>query len=82
MQLLQQVVIFLYIVVVTSNELVPAKIPEHGKVVFCYLNTWSYYYKSAGSFQIEYIDPTLCTHIVYAHVGYNETEDKIQSIGK
>lgn len=39
-----------------------------GKVV-CYHGSWSVYRPGDGKFEIEYIDPHLCTHVIYAFVG-------------
>lgn len=56
--------------------------PKHGKVVVCYLAAWSAYRKNRGSFVIEDVDPTLCTHIVYSFAGLSLTHDGIISLGK
>ncbi|KAH7963159.1 hypothetical protein HPB52_019779 [Rhipicephalus sanguineus] len=34
--------------------------------VFCYWGTWSHYRSGAGKFSVGQIDPSLCTHLVYA----------------
>nr|AMT75074.1 chitinase Cht10 [Locusta migratoria] len=39
---------------------------DHYKVV-CYYASWAWYRKEGGKFVPEHIDPTLCTHIVYAY---------------
>ncbi|XP_044265080.1 probable chitinase 2 [Tribolium madens] len=54
--------------------------PSHGKVVVCYLGTWSVYRLGRGSFTIEHLDPTLCTHIVYSFAGLDEKTDSIKSL--
>lgn len=56
--------------------------PSHGKVVVCYLGTWSVYRLGRGSFTIEHLDPTLCTHIVYSFAGLDEKTDSIKSLGR
>lgn len=56
--------------------------PNHGKLVVCYIGTWAVYRPMRGSFSIEHIDPSLCTHVVYAFVGLNTTHDAIRSLGK
>uniref|UniRef100_A0A224YJQ1 chitinase n=1 Tax=Rhipicephalus zambeziensis TaxID=60191 RepID=A0A224YJQ1_9ACAR len=35
-------------------------------VFFCYWGTWSHYRSGAGKFSVGEIDPSLCTHLVYA----------------
>jgi chitinase len=37
--------------------------------VVCYYGSWSVYRPGNGKFEIEYIDPNLCTHGIYAFVG-------------
>ncbi|KAF2880907.1 hypothetical protein ILUMI_25265 [Ignelater luminosus] len=42
----------------------------HDRVV-CYYGSWAVYRKGNGHFEIEDIDPTLCTHLIYTFVGLN-----------
>ncbi|XP_050092519.1 chitinase-like protein 3 [Anopheles aquasalis] len=37
--------------------------------VVCYFGSWATYRTGNGKFEVENIDPTLCTHIVYTFVG-------------
>ena len=37
--------------------------------IVCYLGSWSAYRNDEGNFQIEDINVTLCTHLIYAFVG-------------
>jgi chitinase len=37
--------------------------------VVCYHGSWSAYRPGNGQFEIEYIDPKLCTHAIYTFVG-------------
>lgn len=39
------------------------------KVVFCYYSSWSIYRLTFGKYTINDIDPSLCTHVVYAFAG-------------
>lgn len=55
--------------------------PTHGKIVVCYIGTWAVYRPDRGSFSIEHIDPTLCTHLVYSFAGLNVSENTIKSLG-
>jgi chitinase len=38
-------------------------------IVGCYFGSWSVYRPGDGKFDIERIDPNLCTHGIYAFVG-------------
>ena len=37
----------------------------------CYYGSWAVYRPGAGKFDVENIDPTICTHIVYGFTGLN-----------
>lgn len=39
--------------------------------VVCYYGSWAVYRPGNGKFDVENIDPTLCTHLIYAFVGIN-----------
>ncbi|CAH2058203.1 unnamed protein product, partial [Iphiclides podalirius] len=41
------------------------------KVVHCYYGSWATYRPSLGKFDVEDIDTSLCTHLVYAFAGIN-----------
>nr|XP_016929885.1 acidic mammalian chitinase [Drosophila suzukii] len=43
------------------------------KNVVCYQGTWSVYRPGLGKFGVEDIDPFLCTHLIYAFLGIEET---------
>ncbi|KAI8036931.1 chitinase-3-like protein 1 [Drosophila gunungcola] len=43
------------------------------KHVVCYHGTWSVYRPGLGKFSVENIDPFLCTHLIYAFLGIEET---------
>ncbi|XP_073845180.1 chitinase 8 [Musca autumnalis] len=46
------------------------------KNVVCYHGTWSTYRQGAGKFDVEtHIDPFLCTHLMYAFFGIEESGD-------
>jgi chitinase len=44
------------------------------------LGTWSVYRLGRGSFTIEHLDPTLCTHIIYSFAGLDVKADGIRSL--
>ncbi|XP_017962072.1 chitinase-3-like protein 1 [Drosophila navojoa] len=46
---------------------------EPTKHVVCYQGTWSVYRPKEGKFGVEDIDPFLCTHLVYAFLGIQES---------
>jgi chitinase len=35
----------------------------------CYYGSWAVYRPGNGKFDVENIDPTLCTHLIYTFVG-------------
>ena len=39
------------------------------KAIMCYFGSWSTYRWSTGYFDVESIDPFLCTHLVYGFAG-------------
>ncbi|XP_042878456.1 probable chitinase 2 [Penaeus japonicus] len=45
---------------------------SHEQEVVCYLASWSVYRSGAGKFNIEDVDPTLCTTLIYAFAGLDE----------
>lgn len=47
----------------------------------CYAGTWSVYRPDKGKFDVEDIDPHLCTHLVYAFAGLDEGSSTIKSLG-
>eukprot|EP00090_Calanus_glacialis_P000625 TRINITY_DN1040_c0_g1_i1.p1 TRINITY_DN1040_c0_g1~~TRINITY_DN1040_c0_g1_i1.p1 ORF type:complete len:1056 (-),score=204.14 TRINITY_DN1040_c0_g1_i1:2491-5658(-) len=48
--------------------LLEAKLPDNLRepVIFCYFTNWSYKRPGMGKFTPEDVDPTLCTHLVFA----------------
>lgn len=46
--------------------------------IVCYVGTWAAYRPGAGKFEIEDIDPSLCTHLIYAFVGLDTDTDGIK----
>lgn len=54
--------------------------PPHGKAVVCYVSTWAEYREGRGKFSVEHVDPSLCTHLVYAFAGLNSTSSTIRSL--
>ena len=46
----------------------------------CYFGSWAFYRPEAGKFTVGNIDPKLCTHVVYAFAGLDETSHKIRSL--
>ena len=55
-------------------------IPAEDKFVVCYYSSWAIYREGDGNFEVDDIDPDLCTHIIYAFAGLNETTNKIVSL--
>ncbi|CAG7828119.1 unnamed protein product [Allacma fusca] len=80
-----QVVLLLAIVAVHYTA--ARSVTADTKKVVCYYGSWAVYRPGLGKFDVENIDPFLCTHIVYGFVGlgydnkvnvldsYNDLED-------
>ncbi|XP_073972533.1 probable chitinase 2 isoform X1 [Rhodnius prolixus] len=49
------------------------------KTVLCYISSWAVYRRSQGQFTISDVDVNLCTHLVYAFLGINETTNTVVS---
>ncbi|XP_046683989.1 probable chitinase 2 isoform X2 [Homalodisca vitripennis] len=54
--------------------------PSHDRVVACYVSTWARYRTDRGQFTIDDIDPSLCTHLIYAFAGLDNTTSSIKSL--
>ncbi|KAI4457670.1 chitinase [Holotrichia oblita] len=46
--------------------------PTNDKVLFCYYANWAIYRKDMGKFTTNDIDPSLCTHLIYAFSGLSQ----------
>lgn len=46
----------------------------------CYFGSWSTYRWSHGKFDVEDIDPFLCSHLVFGFAGLDEKSFKIKSL--
>ncbi|CAH2084075.1 unnamed protein product [Euphydryas editha] len=68
-----------YFIDVNGNEFVGLK---HGKIVVCFFSSWAMFKNPPVRFQISDIDPSLCTHIVYAFAGLDERSSTIKSINQ
>ncbi|KAJ8708357.1 hypothetical protein PYW07_010482 [Mythimna separata] len=44
-------------------------IVESQKAVVCYYGTWATYRQGQGKYDVDHIDPHLCTHLIYSFVG-------------
>jgi len=68
-------------VLITSCCIVPAGknplVRQH--VVVCYVAEWARLRQGLGSFTVDNIDPTLCTHLVYAFAVVNMATNAIES---
>ncbi|CAB3241732.1 unnamed protein product [Arctia plantaginis] len=54
--------------------------PSHDKKVVCYIASWAVYRPDPGKFNLENLEPALCTHLVYSFAGLNETTNTIKSL--
>jgi GH18 family chitinase len=48
-------------------------------VVVCYVAEWAHRRQGLGKFTVDDIDPTLCTHLVFAFAVLNMTSNAIES---
>lgn len=51
-----------------------------GKLIFCYFESWAVYHQGKGHFDVEDIDPNLCTHLIYTFAGVDPTTHKIKAL--
>lgn len=58
----------------------PDSRPGHDRVVTCYVSSWATYRTGHGKFSVEDIDPSICTHLIYAFAGLNSTSSTIRSL--
>jgi|ERR1711971_907889 len=49
----------------TAHPTVPTEVPDGGKRIVCYYSSWAFYRPGNGRFDIDDIDPNLCTHLNY-----------------
>jgi len=68
---------FLFVVLWAAVSAVPdpmANIYSHNRVVVCYVAGWAAYRPMKGAYTWDNVDPTQCSHIIYAFAGLdNET---------
>ena len=65
------------------NQLLVQQINEDPKVQrVCYITNWSRYRPGEAKFELEYIDPHMCTHIIYAYATVDEDKPEIIPIQK
>ena len=48
----------------------------------CYVTNWSRYRSGEAKFEIEYIDPFMCSHIIYAYATVDESKPEIKPVQK
>lgn len=46
--------------------------------VFCYFGSWATYRNEDCKFEVEDIDPTLCTHLIYSFAGLDKSQYTIR----
>ncbi|XP_073965066.1 probable chitinase 10 [Choristoneura fumiferana] len=51
-----------------------------GKVVVCYVASWASYFPDSGKFDIDDLDPSMCSHLVYSFGGLDEATMSIKSL--
>ena len=53
---------------------------NNGKALMCYFGSWSTYRWSFGHFDVEDIDPFLCTHLVFGFAGLDQNNFTLISL--
>jgi GH18 family chitinase len=43
--------------------------------IVCYFESWATYFPGNGKFDVETIDPNLCTHLIYGFMGINSNAE-------
>lgn len=54
--------------------------PSSDRRVVCYYGSWAVYRPDLGKFDVEAIDPFVCTHVIYAFAGLNPSTYEIESL--
>ncbi|XP_065077234.1 chitotriosidase-1-like [Ochlerotatus camptorhynchus] len=62
---------FIAQLILTSLVFIITNVYAEKKIV-CYVGTWAVYRPGRGRFDIDHIDPFLCTHLIYSFFGINE----------
>ncbi|XP_049541790.1 chitotriosidase-1 [Anopheles darlingi] len=63
--------VLLGVISVKASDSIEEKKEQQKKVV-CYVGTWAVYRHGLGRFDIDHINPHLCTHLMYGFFGINE----------
>merc|ERR1712168_13304 len=58
----------------------PIENRDDSKVVMCYYGSWAVYRPGRGKFDVENIDPLLCTHLMYGFAGLDPNKYTIKSL--
>ncbi|XP_055374396.1 chitinase-3-like protein 1 [Condylostylus longicornis] len=61
----------LILIALITLAAVAASATENKNIV-CYVGTWATYRTGKGKFDVEHIDPNLCTHLMYSFFGIND----------
>jgi GH18 family chitinase len=48
----------------------------------CYITNWSRYRSGEAKFEIEFVDPFMCSHIIYAYATVDDHKPEIIPIQK
>ncbi|KAJ0170307.1 hypothetical protein K1T71_014235 [Dendrolimus kikuchii] len=78
MELCLKSLFFVFWMAVASGQTLGG--PMHGKAVVCYVASWATYRLNAGQFNLENLEPSLCTHIVYSFAGLDDKTNIIKSL--
>lgn len=66
----------------TATEFASVENNNNGVQRVCYVTNWSRYRTGEAKFEIEYIDPFMCSHIIYAYATVNDQKPEIIPVQK
>jgi GH18 family chitinase len=68
--------LFVFVILDTNDE-------ENSNMLrVCYITNWSRYRSGEAKFEMEFIDPFMCSHIIYAYATVDENKPEIIPIQK
>lgn len=71
LHLFQLIAIIFVLPELITGQLLDNHCPDERHVIACYYASWGIYRPANGTYKIEFIDPKLCTHLIYSFAGLN-----------
>jgi len=63
------IVLFLVFGIFANSNSIVNSLPSSERKMVCYFGSWAVYRPGQGQFDVESIDPFICTHLVYGFTG-------------